>query len=114
MTDKTAGNSGQGDGNSLSEAEIDAFLSSPGRPDGSQWRVQEGKLQTSRKFDTFKEAFAIMTCVALYAESRDHHPEWRNVYNRLDIALTTHSAGGITDKDIDLASYIDRTYPRYV
>jgi 4a-hydroxytetrahydrobiopterin dehydratase len=98
----------------LSEAEIDAFLSSPGRPDCIQWRLQEGKLLASLKFDTFKEAFAFMTCIALYAESRDHHPEWRNVYNRLEITLATHSAGGITNKDIDLASYIDRAYPRYL
>lgn len=97
----------------LSEAEIDAFLSSPERPDCIHWRLQEGKLVTSLRFDTFREAFAFMTNVALYAESRDHHPEWSNVYNRLEIALTTHAAGGITSKDIDLATYIVRTYSRY-
>jgi 4a-hydroxytetrahydrobiopterin dehydratase len=60
------------------------------------------------KFKTFSEAFSFMTRVALAAERMDHHPEWSNVYNKVRITLTTHSAGGLTDKDIALAEKIDR------
>ena len=60
------------------------------------------------KFRTFSEAFAFMTRVALSAEKADHHPEWRNVYNQVSIALTTHDAGGLSDKDIALATAIDK------
>lgn len=96
----------------LPSAEINAFLSS-GQPGPCRWAVRDGKLCTSLRFLTFKEAFSFMTSVALYAESRDHHPEWCNVYNRLEIALSTHDAGGITQQDLDLAAYIARIYPRY-
>ena len=59
------------------------------------------------RFPTFVHAFGFMTKVALLAEKADHHPEWSNVYNRVRIALTTHSAGGLTDKDSALAMAID-------
>ena len=59
------------------------------------------------KFHDFTGAFAFMTKVALLAEAADHHPEWTNVYNKVHIALTTHSAGGVTEKDVDLAEDID-------
>jgi 4a-hydroxytetrahydrobiopterin dehydratase len=59
------------------------------------------------KFKNFSEAFGFMTRVALLAEKADHHPEWSNVYNRVTISLTTHSAGGLTGKDIALARTID-------
>lgn len=58
-------------------------------------------------FTNFSQAFAFMTRVALLAEKADHHPEWSNVYNKVAIDLTTHSAGGVTQKDIDLATQID-------
>jgi 4a-hydroxytetrahydrobiopterin dehydratase len=61
----------------------------------------------SFKFADFGEAFAFMTRVALEAEKADHHPEWSNVWNRVDILLTTHSAGGLTGKDIGLARKIE-------
>ena len=57
-------------------------------------------------FADFPEAFAFMTRVALEAEKADHHPEWSNVWNRVDILLSTHSAGGVTNKDIALAHKI--------
>ena len=60
------------------------------------------------KFKTFSEAFSFMTRVALAAEKMDHHPEWSNVYNKVRITLTTHSAGGLTSKDVTLAEKIDR------
>ena len=60
------------------------------------------------KFKNFSEAFAFMTRVALAAEKMDHHPEWSNVYNKVTITLTTHSAGGLTEKDVKLAEKVDR------
>jgi 4a-hydroxytetrahydrobiopterin dehydratase len=57
----------------------------------------------SFRFRDFSEAFAFMTRVALASEQADHHPEWSNVWNRVDVLLTTHSAGGLTRKDVDLA-----------
>lgn len=58
-------------------------------------------------FADFKQAFAFMTQVALAAEQRDHHPDWRNVYNRVEIELSTHDAGGLTERDLSLARWID-------
>lgn len=65
------------------------------------------ELQKSFKFKNFQECFAFMTRVALLAEKADHHPEWFNVYNKVDITLSTHDAGGISEKDFDLAKEID-------
>ncbi|MFC4292402.1 4a-hydroxytetrahydrobiopterin dehydratase [Sphingorhabdus arenilitoris] len=59
------------------------------------------------KFADFAEAFGFMARVAIYAEKADHHPEWFNVYNRVEIKLTTHDAGGVSQRDIDLAKQID-------
>lgn len=59
------------------------------------------------KFADFSEAFAFMTRVALYAEKTDHHPEWFNVYNRVDITLTTHDAGGLSERDVAMARFIE-------
>jgi len=94
----------------LSPTEIEAFLTAS-QPGPCRWRVRDGKLCTALAFPTFREAFSFMTAVALYAEAHDHHPEWCNVYNRVEISLSTHDAGGITQKDIDLAAYITRIYP---
>lgn len=58
-------------------------------------------------FDDFVAAFGFMTKVAIFAEKADHHPEWENVYNRVDITLTTHDAGGLSVRDVDLAKKID-------
>lgn len=55
------------------------------------------------KFDDFATAFGFMTRIAIIADKMDHHPEWFNVYNRVDVTLTTHDAGGVTDKDVTLA-----------
>lgn len=61
----------------------------------------------SFRFRTFNDAFGFMTRVALMAEKMDHHPEWFNVYNRVDITLATHDAGGVTERDIMLARFIE-------
>ena len=58
-------------------------------------------------FADFNAAFGLMTRVALLADKVDHHPEWSNVYNRVDIVLTTHDAGGVTQRDVDMARFID-------
>lgn len=64
-------------------------------------------------FGDFAQAFSFMTRVALVAEKHDHHPEWSNVYNRVRIVLTTHDAGGLTDKDIALARAADAAYAAF-
>lgn len=72
------------------------------------WKEQDNKLQATFTFSDFSEAFAFMTRVALLAEKMDHHPEWSNVYNTVNISLSTHDAGGIvTEKDRTLASAIN-------
>jgi len=60
------------------------------------------------KFSDFNAAFGFMTRVALMAEKMDHHPEWFNVYNKVEITLSTHDAGGLSDLDIKLATFIDK------
>lgn len=82
----------------LSPTQLDAAL---GQLKG--WNIQNGKLHRQYQFPSFVEAFGFMSSLALVAESMGHHPEWFNVYNRVTIDLTTHDAGGITQKDIDLA-----------
>ena len=72
-----------------------------------EWDVKRDAIARSFTFQDFSAAFAFMTRVALAAEQADHHPEWSNVYNKVYILLTTHSAGGLTQKDIDLAKVID-------
>ncbi|MBN8832298.1 MAG: 4a-hydroxytetrahydrobiopterin dehydratase [Sphingomonadales bacterium] len=88
----------------LTDAERGVALS--GLPD---WRLADDASGISRRFNfrDFVEAFSFMTQVALLAERADHHPEWSNVYARVDIRLTTHDAGGLSQRDIDLAHEID-------
>ncbi len=71
------------------------------------WNFDQLSLQREFKFADFVAAFGFMSQVALLAERMDHHPEWSNVYNRVDIRLTSHDAGGITARDIKLATGID-------
>ncbi|NSL54416.1 4a-hydroxytetrahydrobiopterin dehydratase [Uliginosibacterium aquaticum] len=71
------------------------------------WQVQEGKLAKTFRFHDFRAAFGFMSRVAEAAEALDHHPEWRNVYNRVQVALTTHDAGGITELDFRLAQAME-------
>ncbi|WIV50968.1 4a-hydroxytetrahydrobiopterin dehydratase [Marivivens sp. LCG002] len=74
------------------------------------WSEVEGEdaLQKTFKFRNFISAFGFMTKVALYAEKWNHHPEWFNVYNRVDVRLTTHDAGGLTELDAKLARQMDK------
>jgi 4a-hydroxytetrahydrobiopterin dehydratase len=70
----------------------------------SGWELQNGKLYRQFQFPDFVTAFGFMSSMALVSESLGHHPEWFNVYNRVRVELTTHDAGGITQKDIDWAT----------
>jgi 4a-hydroxytetrahydrobiopterin dehydratase len=75
-----------------------------------EWSETEGRDAISRKFvfRDFNEAFGFMVRAALMAEKMDHHPEWFNVYKTVEVTLSTHNAGGLTEKDIALAREIDR------
>jgi len=74
------------------------------------WRAEDGREAITKefRFKDFNAAFGFMTRVALYADRHDHHPEWFNVYNRVNVTLSTHDAGGVTDKDIALAHFMDQ------
>ena len=75
---------------------------------GKVWEETDNKLYKKFQFKNFSEAFAFMTRVALIAEKMDHHPEWKNVYNTVEVWLSTHDAGDIvTEKDRKLADKID-------
>lgn len=79
--------------------ELDALNSLTSLP----WQLEEGALTKCFRFGDFREAFAFMTRVAEIADEMDHHPEWRNIYNRVDIRLSTHDANGVTELDFKLA-----------
>jgi len=72
-----------------------------------QWEITNRSIQKEFVFKNFIEAFGFMSRVAILAEKQNHHPEWSNVYNKVNITLTTHDAGGVTEKDLKLASAIE-------
>ncbi len=79
-------------------AELPVWAAAPGDRDAIRREV---------KFGDFSRAFGFMTRVAIQAEKLDHHPEWSNVYAKVDILLTTHDAGGVTELDVQMAKFID-------
>jgi 4a-hydroxytetrahydrobiopterin dehydratase len=85
------------------EQRVEALAGLPG------WSLVEGReaITKSYKFKSFSEAFGFMARVALEAEKLDHHPEWFNVYNRVEVVLATHSAQGLTELDVKLAQKMD-------
>ena len=89
----------------LATAELEKSLS-----ELSGWTsVRSGKaIEKTFEFGDFSEAFGFMTRTALAAEKADHHPEWSNVYNRVTVTLSTHEAGGVTARDLDLAAVMER------
>lgn len=88
----------------LGEAQVRQRL---GELPGWQFDEERGALHRHLRLKDFSAAFALMTRIAMAAEKADHHPEWSNVYNRLDIWLTTHDAGGISERDFALAGAIN-------
>ena len=81
------------------------------RLNGWEFDPARNAIRKILRFPDFVEAFGFMSGVALLAERSDHHPEWFNVYNRVEILLTTHDAGGLSIRDIDLAAAIDQMSP---
>ncbi|KAF9121372.1 putative pterin-4-alpha-carbinolamine dehydratase [Mortierella sp. GBA39] len=75
----------------------------------SAWSLVDGReaIKRTLQFKDFNEAFGFMTRVALYADKHDHHPEWFNVYNRVEITLATHDVQGLSIRDVKLAQFID-------
>lgn len=92
----------------LSPNEISAALETR----HEDWSVVDGKLRRQLRLSNFAAAFGFMSEVAIHAEKLNHHPEWFNVYNRVDIDLVTHDAGGITSLDFELVDRIDRAADR--
>lgn len=93
MTDKLTG-----DARTDAIAALDGWAQVPGRD----------AITKTFTFKDFNAAFGFMARAALAAEKADHHPEWFNVYNRVEVTLATHDAGGVTQKDIDLAAFMNR------
>ncbi len=98
----------------MDAAAITARVEALGRVGDRAWRVEAGKLCIDLRFANFIEAFGFMTSVALFAQTIDHHPEWSNVYNRVQVALTSHSAGGITALDFQLAEFMGGQARRHI
>ena len=75
----------------------------------SGWKLVKGRSAITKtfKFNNFQEAFSWMTSMAIYAEKKDHHPEWFNVYNNVDVTLSTHDSGGVTQLDINMAKQMN-------
>lgn len=91
----------------LSEAEIAAVLADEAGLTG--WSHRDGALEKTFKFKSFKEALSFMVRVGFEAEAMNHHPDWTNVYNRVDLRLSTHDAGNkVTSKDVKLAQVIEK------
>lgn len=92
----------------LTEQEVATFL----KENLTDWTFEKNTIFRNFKFKTFVEAFSFMTAVALEAEKLNHHPDWSNSYNKVNIVLTNHEAGGITQLDFDLAGTIDQIFSR--
>ena len=93
----------------LSEVEVNKKLKRL-----SGWKMVKGRnaITKSFKFKNFLAAFNWMTAIAFYAEQKNHHPEWFNVYNKVDVILTTHDAGGVSSLDIDLAKKMELQFKK--
>ncbi|HEY1865483.1 MAG TPA: 4a-hydroxytetrahydrobiopterin dehydratase [Candidatus Acidoferrales bacterium] len=78
----------------------------------SGWSIERGNLHRAFEFKDFSQAFGFMTQVALAAESMNHHPDWSNAWNKVVIDLSTHSAGGLTANDFELAGKIQKIFDR--
>lgn len=95
----------------MTVARLDATQKSALAKELPDWSVQGERLHRDLQFNSFVEAFGFMAQVALLAESKNHHPNWSNVYNRVSIDLTTHDLGGLSSLDVELAAAIDALLP---
>ncbi|MFD1382662.1 4a-hydroxytetrahydrobiopterin dehydratase [Rhodanobacter aciditrophus] len=91
----------------LSEQELQAAFNKLNAETEHKWVIEAGKLSKTFTFKDFRQAFGFMTQCALYAEKKDHHPEWFNVYNKVSVQLMTHDVSGLSLKDFDLAKHMD-------
>lgn len=91
----------------LTQDKIKSQLDELNDTTSKHWDLNGDRLNKEFKFNNFVEAFGFMTKVAILAEKANHHPEWSNVYNKVEIELTSHDAGGITVKDFQLAKGIE-------
>ena len=94
----------------MSNPKLDAGAIAEALKDLPDWIARDdgNAITKSFKFKNFRKAFAFMTEAALTAEKMNHHPEWFNVYNRVEVTLTTHDSGGVTDLDLKLAAAMDK------
>ena len=93
----------------LDQKEINEML----KAINSQWIIKGGFIHREFVFINFIEAFSFMTAISLEAEKANHHPNWKNVYNKVNISLSTHDAGGLTARDFSLAAKIDKIYAKF-
>ena len=91
----------------MDSSEINTQLQALNQQCAGAWNIQNEKLHKTFKFNNFITAFGFMSQVAILAEKENHHPEWFNVYNRVEINLTTHEADGISTRDFNLAQAIE-------
>jgi 4a-hydroxytetrahydrobiopterin dehydratase len=87
----------------------EAKLAELNKNNDAPWKIEEGKLNKTFVFPDFFHAFPFMTKIAIHAEKLCHHLEWFNVYNKVEIDLTTHDAGGLSEKDFELANIINKS-----
>tara|TARA_Y100001968_G_scaffold265873_1_gene255189 strand:+ start:178 stop:465 length:288 start_codon:yes stop_codon:yes gene_type:complete len=87
----------------LEKKQLDYFIEN-----NPSWTIGDKTIKKEFKFNSFIDAFGFMSQVALLSEKMDHHPNWQNTYNKVNIELTTHDKGGITTNDIKLAESIDK------
>ena len=81
----------------------------------NDWKVNSNEKQAFKNFEfkDFKRAFSWMTSMAFEAENQDHHPEWKNVYNKVEVTLTTHDTGMLSEKDVHLAQVMETEFDKY-
>ena len=81
----------------------------------NDWKVQSDDKQASKifEFTDFRRAFSWMTSIAFEAENQNHHPEWKNIYNKVEVTLTTHDTGMLSEKDVSLATIMDLEFEKY-
>jgi len=93
----------------LTQAQIESALLelNASLPENEQWKLQDGKITKTFLFKSFIRAFGWMSQMAIWAEKMNHHPEWANIYDKVDVKLMTHDVGGISELDIKLANKME-------